>query len=167
MGNYCNNCGKCCKLIPVDASKRVLLRDDIQSLENDFLSSLIPISMEEANSIDSIYVENIKSIYPQALFYSCNWLSEDLHCTNPNKPDICVKYPSFPLVILPEDCGYYGEIFAKSEEIKQKIRKYKEEIVYYESIINTGTKEKKVYRKIVDSLNRFIEKYSKYGSYDW
>ena len=28
-------------------------------------------------------------------------------------------------------------------------------------------KEEKVYLKIIDSLNRFIEKYTPFGSHDW
>ena len=52
------------------------------------------------------------------------------------------------------------------EEIKQKVRKYKEEIVYYEAMIASGCKEEKAYLKIIDSLRRFIDKYAIYGSHD-
>ena len=60
-----------------------------------------------------------------------------------------------------------GEIFIKSEEIKQKVRKYKEEIIYYEAMIASDCKDKNVYIKILDSLNRFIEKYRQFGADDW
>ena len=70
-------------------------------------------------------------------------------------------------VFIPEGCEHYGQIFLKLEEIKQKVRRYKEEILYYESMVASGCKEEKVYSKIIVSLNRFIDKYSEFGARDW
>ena len=97
----------------------------------------------------------------------------DINCCYLINNDFCSKnkisenVSGEPQIFIPEDCEHYGVIFLKIEEIKQKIRKYKEEIVYYEAMIASGCKEEKVYKKIIDSLNRFIEKYAPYGSYDW
>jgi hypothetical protein len=81
--------------------------------------------------------------------------------------DFCIKYPSHPLALIPDECNFYGEIFIKSEELKQKIRKYKEEIVFYESMITANPKEEMSYRKIITSLQRFVDKYLPFGSEEW
>lgn len=167
MSNHCINCGLCCKLIPVDTGKQCLLRDGSQPLDEDFLKMINFINLETALNINKEYVESIRRVYPQATFYSCKFLTEDNFCSNPNKHKYCISYPSFPLVILHENCGYVGEIFIKSEEIKQKVRKYKEEIIYYEAMIASDCKDKNVYIKILDSLSRFIDKYRKFGADDW
>ena len=61
---------------------------------------------------------------------------------------VCSKiYSSNPLVDVPEGCCYSGEIFLKREEIKQKVRKFKEEIIYYEALIASGDKESKSYNR--------------------
>lgn len=167
MEDYCNKCGMCCKLIPVNLQEKLILRDGIQTIDEDFYTSLVKISIEEAYSINEAFVKNVQKIFPDAAFCYCEYLSEDNLCTNSQKPNICQNFPSYPLAFIDEDCGYCGEIFIKSEEVKQKVRKYKEEILYYESVIKSGCKEEKVYKKIIDSLERFIVKYNKYGAQDW
>ena len=82
--------------------------------------------------------------------------------------ELCSKiYSSNPLVVVPEECCRAGEIFLKREELKQKVRKYKEEIIHYEALINSGDKESDSYKKIIKSLQRSIDKYSACGSHDW
>ena len=167
MDDYCNKCGKCCKLIPVDLTEKVILRDGIQALDDNFSKHLIKLSLDEALNINETFVKNIQKIFSDVSFCSCSYLSEDNLYTNPEKPEICQKFPSYPLAFIDDNCGYYGEVFIKSEDVKQKIRKYKEEILYYESIIASGCKEEKVYKKIIDSLERFIIKYEKFGAQNW
>ena len=167
MEELCNRCGMCCKLIPIDIDKQLLLRDGLQEINPTFMDSLIPMSLEDARLVNEYYVENVQNIFPNATFFRCLHLADDNLCTTFEKDESCKIYPSHPLTVIPEDCGYYGEFFIKSEEVKQKVRKYKEEIVYYEAMIASGCKEEKVYLKIIDSLNRFIEKYAPYGSHDW
>ena len=93
----------------------------------------------------------------------CKYLQDDGECSL----SVDNKAPLESSFFIPEECENYGILFFKLEEIKQKVRKYKEEIVYYESIIISGTKEEKVYRKIIASLEKFINKYSIYGADNW
>ncbi len=95
---------------------------------------------------------------------NCIYLTDNNICSkNKNSENISGE----PHIFIPEDCEHYGTLFLKLEEVKQKVRKYKEEIIYYESMIASGCKEEKVYLKIIDSLNRFIEKYTPYGAEEW
>ena len=167
MEDLCNRCGVCCKLIPIDIDKQLLLRDGLQEINPAFMDSLIPMSLDEARLVNECYVEKVQNIFQNVSFFKCKYLTDDNLCTTFEKDESCKNFPSHPLTVIPEDCGYYGEFFVKSEEIKQKIRKYKEEIVYYEAMIASGCKEEKVYLKIIESLNRFIDKYAPYGSYNW
>ena len=96
----------------------------------------------------------------------------EINCEYLTNNDTCSKFTNKNIsneatIFIPEDCEYYGSIFLKIEEVKQKIRKYKEEIIYYEAMITSGCKDEKVYRKIINSLTRFIDKYAEYGSNDW
>lgn len=95
---------------------------------------------------------------------NCNLLTENDICANSGK---LKNISGEPCIFIPEGCEHYGVIFLKLEEIKQKVRKYKEEIVYYEAMIASGCKEEKVYIKIIASLNKFIEKYIPYGANNW
>lgn len=167
MTNFCNHCGTCCKLIPANIEKQLLYRDGIQHLDDDFISLLEPLNFEDAVKINECYVNKVRAIFPDSKFYTCKNLSQDNLCTSLDKHEFCKTFPSEALALIPDECGYYGEIFIKSEELKQKIRKYKEEIIYYESMIASGCKEEKVYTKIIESLNKFIEKYIPFGANDW
>jgi len=95
---------------------------------------------------------------------NCDYLTEDGFCSKQTEaPNISED----SYIYIPENCEHYGILFLKLEEIKQKVRKYKEEIIYYEAMIASGCKEEKVYKKIIDSLNKFIEKYKAFGANDW
>ena len=59
--------------------------------------------------------------------------------------------------------GFEGDIFIKLEKLKQKVRKLKEEIIYY----NTILPEDKSVQRIIDRHQSFIDKYKMYGSEDW
>lgn len=142
--DFCNKCGACCKNIPIDFSQRAIFRDGVQELTPEFEKMLVPTS--KTNNIT---------------FCSCKYLVNNL-CTNPKKPEECKNYPSSPFAFLPEDCGFRGEIFIKLENIKQKIRKLKEEIIYYESL-----EDSKEFQKIIDHHRNTINKYKQYGSQDW
>ena len=167
MTDLCSKCGICCRLIPIEDETKMLLRDGIQEPDQSFLDSLCPLSLEEACNINENYVEKVQNIFPSAKFYSCKFLSEGNLCTNPEMPVACRNYPSHPLAIIPEDCGYEGEIFIKNEQLKQKIRKLKEEIIYYEALIASGDKNKHAYTNIIENHKKFIEKYAPYGAWDW
>ena len=167
MTEFCSKCGICCRLIPIDDETNMLLRDGIQEPDQGFLDSLSLLTLDEARNINEFYVEKVQNIFPNIKFYSCKFISDDNLCTNPEKPIACKNYPSHPLAIIPEDCGYDGEIFIKNEQLKQKIRKLKEEIIYYEALITSGDKNKHSYANIIENHKKFIEKYSKFGAWDW
>jgi len=149
--DFCKKCGKCCKQIYVDFDKKLLYFDGILPLKTDFAEMLIPIDEKDGITI-----------------CKCKFLSNNL-CTNKQKPKICLEFPSSPFAFIPDSCGFYGEIFIKKEAEKQKIRKLKEEIVHYESLlkITTNKRECQQYEKILKVLNSKVEKYSAYGSRDW
>lgn len=143
--NYCNKCGECCRKIAVDFYKNIIYRDGIQPLTEDFAQMLIP-----AETKDSV------------TFCTCKYLKNNL-CTHPNKPEECKKYPSFPFAFIPDECGYYGQIFLNREKFKQKIRKLEEEIIHYEALIHYSSKdEMRQYQKIIEKHKSYIDKYKMY-----
>jgi hypothetical protein len=146
--DFCNKCGECCKHIKADFEAKILYWDGKQPLPDSFAEMLNKTS--EPN------------------IYSCKFLKNNL-CTNHNKPEICIKYPSSPFVNLPEQCTYCGYIFMQKEKIKQQIRKFKEEIIHYNAIIESirDKREQNQLQKIVASRQKFIDKYKEYGSENW
>lgn len=161
MNNYCQTCGLCCKLIPVVEGK--MARDGLQHP----LDSLIPLSLDEAEKINCDYVEKICSLFDNVTFYSCKYLDNNLCTCYTNRPECCREFPSTPLALIPEECGYSGEIFIKNENLKQKIRRLKEEIIHYEALISSNPNEAKNYLRIIDAHKRFINRYAEFGSADW
>lgn len=161
MNNLCNKCGLCCKLIPtVD---NIIIRDGAQQIEDFFF----PIDIADALNINENYVHYVQNQFPNAVFYTCRYLSNDNLCTHPDKPEQCKNFPQSPFALINVDCGYSGEIFIKQEALKQKIRKLKEEIIHYEALIASNPKEKNSYLKIINSHNNFIKRYEKFGSENW
>ncbi len=167
MSDLCERCGICCKLIPVDTEAKTLLRDGVQPLTDEFLEYLIPLSLEDAQSINEAYVDNVLNTFPTADFFKCKFLAPSNLCSKLNIPEICQKYPSHPFALIPDNCGYLGEVFVKNEEVKQKIRRYKEEIIDYQVQIECGSKDSKSCLKIIESLQRFIKKYEIFGAEEW
>lgn len=145
MDAYCNKCGKCCKNIVVDFNNNIVFYDGIQKLNDEFKSMLRVVHTKDNYSI-----------------CTCKFLKNNI-CSNPNKPDMCTKYPSSPFAFLQEDCGYEGFIFLKNEKEKQKIRKLKEEILHYE----VQLKKDKSVQKIINHHQALIDKFKAYGSENW
>ena len=166
MDDYCKNCCKCCRLIPVIDDKK-LIRDGFQQFDDEFNSLIIPISETDARNLDNDYVERVKENFPAAVFHRCSALSENNKCTADVKPSVCSEFPTSPCAFVPDECKYLGEIFLKNEELKQKIRLIKEEILDYKSRIELGDKSAKAYKKIIENLNSVINKYSDFGSDKW
>ena len=148
---FCKQCGECCRKIPVDFKKRIVYRDGIQELTEEFKNMLSPV----VNNGDITYC-------------ICKFLSGNL-CSNPNKPEECKKFPSSPFAYIPDCCAQSGNVFIESEKIKQRIRKLKEEIIDYNILVNTINNkfERNGLLKIIQKHEKFIEKYSEYGSHDW
>lgn len=160
MSNFCNNCGICCKIIP--AFNGNIIRDGFQPVEDFFM----PLERSTAISINEGYVKKVQNIFPEVEFYTCSYLLNNL-CTNPNIPNNCKNFPNSALAIIPDECGFCGEIFIKNETLKQKIRKLKEEIIHYEAQIASSPKEKNYYQKIINSHKNYIKKYEHFGAQDW
>ena len=167
MESLCNRCGMCCKLIPVKCADKILVRDGFQIPTEEFENLLTPLTQAEARKINPNYYDKIKEVFPDARFYSCKALSEDNQCTLENMPEFCRNFPCSPLALIPDVCGYMGEVFVKNEELKKRIRSIKEEILDYETLISAGSKDSKAYKKIIDNLQRLVDKYSDFGSNDW
>lgn len=143
--DYCTKCGKCCKQIAVDFDNKVMFRDGIQKISPVFEEMLIATDKKENITI-----------------CLCKYLENNL-CTNPQKPEECTNFPSSPFAFLPEDCGYYGDIFIKHENFMQRIRKLKEEILHYETLILSAQKnDAKQYTKIIKQHKNFIDKHKMY-----
>lgn len=151
MENYCKKCGECCKVIRVNFEQRILYRDGIQTLSPEFESMLTPVFERD-----------------DITFCKCKFLDKNL-CTNPKKPEECTNFPSSSFAFLPEECGYTGYIFLKSEKIKSQIRKLKEEIIHYGTLIETidNKFEKNQLIKIIQSHKEQIDKFRPFGSDDW
>ena len=149
--DLCKKCGKCCANIPVDFVQKVMYRDGIETLGEDFASLLIPQSKRE-----------------NVTFCTCKFL-KDNSCTNPNKPACCQNFPQSPFAFLPEDCGYEGEIFGKNESIKQKVRKKKEEILdcAIKLEITRDKDEKRALERTIAANQAFVDKYRVYGAENW
>ncbi len=150
MGNkFCKKCGACCKHIIIDKERKIICWDAELPLTEEFEAMLFPA--DEENNI-----------------YACRFLVNNL-CTNPNRPEVCINYPSFPFVQLPENCGYEGYIFVQKEKLKHKIRKLKEEILHYTVLSETTNdkRERQQYQKIINTHVRYIDKYKNYGSDNW
>ncbi|MCM1004210.1 MAG: hypothetical protein NC408_07710 [Candidatus Gastranaerophilales bacterium] len=160
MSNFCNHCGLCCKLIP--ACNGNIIRDGFQPVE-DFFN---PIELSAAININEDYVNKVQNIFPQAIFYTCKYLQNN-RCSKQNMPEYCKNFPNSALALIPDECGYNGEIFLKSEALKQKIRKLKEEIIHYEAQILSNPKEKNSYQKIINSHKNYIKKYEPFGAQNW
>ena len=143
------------------------MRDGFQIPTDEFEKLLTPITSVEACNINQEYVQKVREVFPDARFYSCKALSEGNKCTLEKKPAFCGDFPCSPLAIIPDECGYTGEIFMKNEELKRKIRKIKEEILDYETLIEIGDKDSNSYKRIVDNLKKFIQKYADFGANDW
>ena len=168
MSVYCKFCGMCCKLIPVKGEERILVRDGFQMPDDEFINSLKPLSDEEALNINENYVKTVQNMFEDVKFYSCKYLTADNKCfIENNKPSFCKSFPSSPLALVPDECGYLGDIFIKNEELKRKIRMIKQDILDYKTLIEMGDKDSKSYTKIIDNLSRFVKKYEDFGSNDW
>ncbi len=177
----CKMCGKCCRVvttsIPYPKLKEMAESGDKGAC--DFLSLFIPYdSIEEAKKIDASIVENIidglkdDGNYNEAetTFYYCRYLQDDNLCSNyENRPALCRHCPSTPWVIVPPGCGFEGWLFWKREEIKQRVRKEKEELLELKLLRKRTTNEEtlKKISTVEQKLQRNIDIYKKYGSENW
>lgn len=177
----CKMCGRCCKMSTTSKSYEELksLAESGDEGAVDFLEIFEPYeSIEKAMEADSETVENIihmlttdgKFDKTKLTFYHCRFIGENNLCSIYTKrKELCKHFPSSPWAIVPPKCGFEGWLFTKREEIKQKVRKEKEELVELE-LLRSRTTDSESLAKIelvIQKLNRNIDLYSKYGSRDW
>ncbi len=179
--SLCKMCGKCCRVVTTSLpyEKLCKMRDENDSGACDFLSLFEPFdSVESARKVDEETVDNIINLLEQdgnfpdegITFYTCKYLRDDNLCSNyENRPRLCRYCPSTPWSIVPPGCGFEGWLFWKREEVKQKIRKAKEELIELKLLKKKSINDdmlKKI-TTVEQKLQKNIDAYAKYGSYMW
>ncbi len=193
MGNYeenylakrpqylCNMCGKCCRVVTTSIPYKGLLEMSAKGDKGakDFLSLFVPYeSIEAARKVDAEVVDNIINRLiddgnyreDEITFYGCKYLQDNNLCSRyENRLDLCRHCPSSPWSIVPPGCGFEGWLFWQREEIKQKIRRSKEELLEL-NLLRMRTKDEETLKRISSvehKITKNIEAYKKYGSENW
>ena len=179
--SLCKMCGKCCRLVTIpysyDHVKKLAAEGDERA--QDFVDLFEPYkSVDDARRVDNNTVENVIKLlkldnkYDEKTltFYRCRYIQPDNLCSNyKNRRILCKHFPSTPWAIVPVGCGFEGWLFWKREEIKQRVRKEKEELLelkYLKKKINDEDTLKRM-NLVEQKLKRNIDMYKKYGSEDW
>lgn len=179
--DLCRMCGKCCRVVttsvPYDELKAKADSGDEGAI--DFLDIFVPFeSIEAARAVDSGIVDNIinglnsdgVSETENLTFYTCKYLQDNNLCGKyEERKTLCKHFPSTPWAIVPPCCGFEGWLFLKREEIKQKIRKSKEDLLELKVLRNKVTDEDTL--KKIDAVEHKIlsniELYKNRGSENW
>ena len=159
--DVCKNCGLCCNNIPF--KEGFVIRDGFHKQE-DFFEALQNHQLQNCNEK---YREFVQNLLQNVEFLTCKYFKNGIGCTNPNPPEYCINYPNTAISIVDEDCYFAGENFLKLEQLKQRIRKYKEEILIYQTLIDNNDKDKSSYQRIINNHKKQIDKYKLLGSEDW
>lgn len=179
--HLCHMCGKCCRVVTTSLSYAELkqMKQDGDKGAVDFLSLFVPYdSIESARNVDAGVVDNIINRLKsdgsfdekEITFYGCKYLQDNNLCSRyETRLDLCKHCPSTPWSIVPPGCGFEGWLFWQREEIKQKIRKSKEELLELK-LLRMRTKDENTLQKInivEHKIQRGIDFYKKYGSENW
>ena len=179
--HLCHMCGKCCRVVTTSTpySQLQKMAKDGDKGAIDFLTLFEPYdSIESARKIDKDTVDNIinrleidgKFDEKEITFYGCKYLQDNNLCSRyETRLDLCKHCPSTPWSIVPPGCGFEGWLFWQREEIKQKIRKSKEELLELK-LLRMRTKDENTLQKInivEHKIQRGIDFYKKYGSENW
>lgn len=179
--HLCHMCGKCCRVVTTSLSYAELkqMEQDGDKGAVDFLSLFVPYdSIESARNVDAGVVDNIINHLKsdgsfdekEITFYGCKYLQDNNLCSRyETRLDLCKHCPSTPWSIVPPGCGFEGWLFWQREEIKQKIRKSKEELLELK-LLRMRTKDENTLQKInivEHKIQRGIDFYKKYGSENW
>ncbi|MBQ8168182.1 YkgJ family cysteine cluster protein [bacterium] len=177
----CRMCGLCCRvatsITPYSEIKKMAEEGEQGAL--DFLELFEPYpSIEDARKVSAATVDNIISrlkddgnyVEEETTFYCCKYLNDDNTCSRyEERATLCKHFPASPWAIVPPGCGFEGWLFMKREEIKQKIRKTKEDLLELQLLkaknMDTNTVQKilAVEKRMLESINT----YRKYGSEHW
>lgn len=181
----CHMCGRCCRMstTPITYEEMQVMAAQGDKGAKDFLELFIPYeSIEEARLVDARIVDNIvnalnnSNIYGDAYnekvlkFYRCRHILDNNLCgIYQNRKELCDRFPSSPWAVIPPGCGFEGWIFQKREELKQKIRKQKENILFAQTLLAEATtpEQKERINTTIENIKNTISLYAKYGSEDW
>lgn len=179
--SLCKMCGRCCRFVTIPQSYEEVQKLASEGHEGakDFLKLFVPYeSVEEARNLDAETVDNVIRLHKadgkydkeKLVFYHCRYIQDDNLCGNyASRPTLCNHFPSTPWAIVPPDCGFEGWLFWRREEIKQHVRKEKEELLELK-LLKQKTTDEFILKKIElveQKLERNIEIYKKYGSENW
>lgn len=179
--HLCKMCGRCCRLVTIPQSYDEVKRmaSEGNSAAKDFLDLFEPYnSIDDARAVDSATVDNVIKLFKldgkydekKMIFYHCRFIQPDNLCSNyKNRRLLCKHFPSTPWAIVPPGCGFEGWLFWRREEIKQQVRKEKEELLEL-SFLKQKIKDENTLKRISlveEKLRRNIDMYKKYGSSDW
>ena len=176
----CHMCGKCCRVVTTSIPYSQLLKmsKSGDKAANDFLSLFVPYdSVEAARKVDETVVDNIihhlkidGKFNENEITYFCKYLGDDNLCSRyETRLDLCKHCPSTPWSIVPPGCGFEGWLFWQREEVKQKIRLAKEELLELK-LLKLRTNDEETLNKISlveQKIQRNIDMYKKFGSENW
>ncbi len=179
--HLCHMCGKCCRVVttsvPYPQLREMAKKGDKGA--RDFLSLFVPYqSIEAARKVDASIVDNIimrlsddgNYNEEEITFYGCKYLQPDNLCSRyDTRLTLCKLCPSSPWSIVPPGCGFEGWLFWQREELKQKIRRSKEELIELQ-LLKKKTANPENLKKILSveqKIQKNIDLYKKYGSEDW
>lgn len=177
----CHKCGDCCRVsttpIPYEELKKLVSQDDENA--KDFLEIFEPYeSIEAASNVNKKIVDNIINALKRGeifdekniTFYKCKYILDNNLCgIYENRKELCDRFPSSPWAIIPPGCGFEGWIFQKKEELKQKVRKQKENLLIAETLLLKAktTKQQEDIKTTIKNIKNTINAYAKYGADNW
>lgn len=177
----CHMCGKCCRVSVTSKTYQELLAlvEEGDEGAKDFLKVFEPYSsIDAAREVSRETVDNILLHLKddeafdenKVTFYRCRYIQDDNLCSiYKERPELCDRFPSSAWAVVPPKCGFEGWLFQKREEIKQKIRKQKENILTLEAMLNeaqTPEQTEKI-KDLIEKTKKTIGLYSNHGSEYW
>jgi len=167
----CLMCGKCCRVVvpsvPYEKLKQMAEENNQEAL--DFLELFEPYeSIEAAMAVDEDIVKNVPN-YESMTFFRCRFLDGNLCTRYETRLGVCKRFPDSPWAVSPPGCGFDGWLYMEREKIMKYIRGLKEEQLNYKVQLkiyeDEATKEK--LKSLIDSIDKSIAMYHKYGSDRW
>jgi len=68
---------------------------------------------------------------------------------------------------MPHGCRLEGWLFQQRENIKQKVRRKKEESLDFEVLLKENPNNSEEIKNHIEEIKEFVNIYAKYGSIDW
>ena len=132
----CNMCGLCCKLASFKGGMSVeeireIAKDFSEPSQadgaKDFLTIFEPITLEEARSVSSSFVDDILELFKDKektpAFFKCRFLKDGKLCAiHEDRPILCRMYPiPHERTVYHKSCGFREQGIKNWNEIKQII----------------------------------------------